>query len=134
MAKFLTDVQPVYAQPRERVVKSNTEIPFDTLWLTNSECFVSSVMLQSDDRTVLLVTEAVSDALEVPIEELPPLSESISLDGLDAIVSSGNDTDVAVTFSYAGLRVFVHSREFVYVRPTYENGSPERDRAFPSDE
>ncbi len=82
------------------------------------DTLVRKAMAQSDDRTLVLVTEAVSDALDVPMEDLPPLSETISLDGLDAIMGDGGADDVTVTFSYAGLRVFVHSEEFVYVRPT----------------
>lgn len=84
-------------------------------------------MSQSDDCAVMRVTEAVSDALDVPIEELPPLSESINVDGLDAVVSPGSATDITVTFSYASLRVFVHSQEFVYVRPTRETEPPAGD-------
>lgn len=86
-------------------------------------------MAETDDA-LILITEAVSDALETPIEELPPLSESINLDGLDAIVSASDAADVAVIFSYAGLRVFVHSDGFVYVRPTYEDDDPGVEGAF----
>lgn len=93
------------------------------------DTLVTAVMGQENDRTVVLVTEAVSDALEVPMEELPPLSEAISLDGLDAVVSH-SDTDVTVTFSYAGLLVFVHSAGLVYVRPTCDDGTPEVGGAF----
>lgn len=87
-------------------------------------------MVQDHDRVLLLVSEAVSDALETPIDELPPLSESIDLDGLDAVVSH-SAADVAVTFSYAGLRVFVHSDGFVYVGPTWEDRALELDAAVP---
>lgn len=88
---------------------------------------VHTTMAQHDDRALLLVSEAVSDALEVPIEELPPLSESINLDGLDAVVSQSDDAEVAVIFTYAGLRVFVHSGEVVNVRPTGEERAPTVD-------
>lgn len=87
-------------------------------------------MEEAYDQTLLLITEAVSDALETPVKELPPLSESISLDGLDAILSHTDPADVSVSFSYAGLRVFVHSEGVVYVRPAEEDGGPEFDRPF----
>ncbi|MGM0370889.1 MAG: HalOD1 output domain-containing protein [Halobacteriota archaeon] len=80
-------------------------------------------MAEHYDRVLLLITEAVSDMLGRPIEELPPLSESINLEGLDAVMSH-TASDVAVIFSYAGLRVFVHSEGFVYVRPMCEDGCP----------
>lgn len=75
-------------------------------------------MAQTHDETLLAVLEAVSNRLGTPVDDLPPLSESISLDGLEAVTESGKPDDVTVGFSYAGLRVFVHSGEFVYVRPT----------------
>lgn len=75
-------------------------------------------MAQTRDETLIAVVEAVSNRLGTPVEDLPPLSESISLDGLEAVTGSGDYDDVTVEFSYAGLRVFVHSGEFVYVRPT----------------
>lgn len=87
-------------------------------------------MSEQVDRTVFLVSQAVSDALETPIEDLPPLSESIDLDGLDAVVSRTDVADVTVTFSYAGLRVFVHSEGIVYVRTAAEDGEGERGAPF----
>lgn len=80
-------------------------------------------MAPRDDRALMLLAEAVSDALEAPIEELPPLSESINLDGLAAVVRQGDAADVTVIFSYAGLRVFVHSGGVVYARPTDGDGT-----------
>jgi hypothetical protein len=70
------------------------------------------------------IAEAASDALETPMEELPPLSTAIDLDGLDAVITNSQSNDVTVTFSYAGLRVLVHSSNTVYVRPLR---SAERD-------
>lgn len=89
-------------------------------------------MAEPDDQALVLVSEAVSDALETPIEELPPMSKSINLDGLNAVLNHTSTTDVAVIFSYAGLRVFVHSDGFVYVRPTGTDGEPQLDDVFPS--
>lgn len=86
-------------------------------------------MARNADRALVLVTEAVADALDVGIDELPPLSESISLDGLDSIVSE-RAADASVTFSYAGLRVFVHAEGLVYVRPTSESGTAGPDGGF----
>ena len=87
-------------------------------------------MGQNSDRALILVIEAASEALEVPIEDLPPLSESINLDGLDAVVNYSEDAEVTVTFSYAGLRVFVHSSGLVCVRPRWDDGTPRSDGAF----
>lgn len=72
------------------------------------------------------MVEALSDALETPVEELPPLSEAVSLDGLKAVVNHSASEDVTVSFPYAGLRVFVHSGGVVYVRPLAGQGTPER--------
>lgn len=69
------------------------------------------------DEPLMAVAEVVSDALETPIEELPPLSESVDLEGVDRLVTDHPSHDVTITFSYAGLRVLVHSGPTVYVRP-----------------
>lgn len=79
----------------------------------------------SVDDALMPVVEALSDALETPVEELPPLSEEISLDGLQAVMNHSGSEDVTVTFPYAGLRVFVHSRGIVYVRPLAGPGASE---------
>lgn len=70
----------------------------------------------------MTVTETVSDALETPIEDLPPLSNAIDIDALDSLVTStdGGSPEVTVTFTYSGLRVHVHSGQIVYVRPVSE--------------
>jgi len=65
------------------------------------------------------IAEAVSDALGTRIEELPPLSHAIDLDGLDAVITNDQSDDVTVTFSYAGHRVLIHSSNTVYVRPLH---------------
>ena len=45
--------------------------------------------------------------------------ETVTSDSIvDAIVSSGSPADVLVSFTYAGLRVYVHSPDTVYVQPT----------------
>lgn len=65
----------------------------------------------------LPVIEGVSDALETPMEDLPPLSDAIDLDALDTVASSDPPADVLVTFAYAETRVLVYSQDTVYVRP-----------------
>lgn len=63
------------------------------------------------------ITEAASEVLETPAETLPPLSDTIDVDGLEALITDNPTHDVTVTFAYAGLRVLVHSDRTVYVRP-----------------
>lgn len=63
------------------------------------------------------VSETVSEARGESVEALPPLSEAIDTDGLDATVTNERSHDVTVIFSYAGMRVLVHSDSTVYVRP-----------------
>lgn len=70
------------------------------------------------------MVEALSDALGLPVEELPPLSQSISVDGLDALLNGEDTEDVTVSFRYAGFRVVVHSDGLVYVRPLETEGLP----------
>lgn len=65
----------------------------------------------------VLITETVSEALGEPMEALPPLSNAIDLDGLDAIVTDDPSHDVTITFSYADMRVLIHSGSTIYVRP-----------------
>lgn len=72
------------------------------------------------EEIILRISEAVSEALEIPIYELPPLSDVIDPDGLDAIVSTTEDASsraVTVRFEYAGLELFIHSDDIIYVQP-----------------
>ena len=87
------------------------------LCITNSGTLHREHMKPPPDEITLSITEAVSDALGAPVEELPPLSRSIDLDGLETLVSDERARDVTVTFSYAGLQVVVHSADVVYVHP-----------------
>lgn len=64
-----------------------------------------------------MVVQAVSDALGTPVDELPPLAETINPDALGAIVSNDPPSDVTVSFSYAGRQVLVREGKTVYVRP-----------------
>jgi hypothetical protein len=80
------------------------------------------------EEICVTVTETVSDALGEPVDALPPLSESVDTDGLDALVTSERAHDVAVTFSYAGMAVLVRADATVYVRPQRDPvaGAPDR--------
>ena len=71
------------------------------------------------------VTEVVSDALEKPVDDLPPLSRVINPDALNRLVSSNTSTrspEVTVIFEYASLKVIIHSQEVVYARPIDDGG------------
>ncbi|WP_080510579.1 HalOD1 output domain-containing protein [Halorubrum kocurii] len=80
-------------------------------------------MRESSEEPLLTIAESVSEALVTPIEELPPLSQSIDLEGLAAIVTEDRSHDVTVTFSYADHRVLVHSNNTVYVCPIQNDNS-----------
>ena len=71
------------------------------------------------------VTEVVSDALEKPVDDLPPLSRAIDPDALDRLVSSNTSTqspEVIVVFEYASMEVIIHSQEVVCARPIDDRG------------
>ncbi|VTT88149.1 hypothetical protein DM2_1483 [Halorubrum sp. DM2] len=73
------------------------------------------------------MSETVSDALDEPVDALPPLSDAIDTDGLDAVMADDGDQDVTITFSYAEMFVCVRSDSTVYVRPqrSFEERSPD---------
>lgn len=70
------------------------------------------------------LAEAIFGSLETPASELPPLSDAIDLDALEALVPAEGPPDVTVAFSYEGLRVFVHSGGVVCVRSTHREDWP----------
>jgi hypothetical protein len=77
-------------------------------------------MRATTDQPTETVTEVVSDALEKPVDDLPPLSGAIDPDALDRLVSSNTSTQspvVTVVFEYASMEVIIHSQEVVYARP-----------------
>lgn len=78
---------------------------------------------EQKEQLLLSLVDTVSDAQETPMEELPPLNDSIDLDALNGLVTDDQSSDVAVSFEYDGLRVLVRSRETVYARPIREDGS-----------
>ena len=45
----------------------------------------SGFMREASDETLMTITETVSDALNTPMEQLPPLSRSIDREGLNTI-------------------------------------------------
>lgn len=81
-------------------------------------------MARSPEEICVTVTETVSDALETPVEDLPPLSNAVDIDALETLVTATTDDaspGVTVSFTYSGLEVLVHSGELVYVRPVYDH-------------
>lgn len=91
-------------------------------------------MAESPEEITVTVAETASDALGTPIEELPPLSEAIDLEGLEAVVArptEGRSSCVTVSFSYAGLRVLVRSGHTVFVQPISDRNEEAPDRTHP---
>jgi hypothetical protein len=87
------------------------------------------------DKLTIRISRAASVALETPIEELPPLSEAINPDALESLIvptPTDSASNVTVTFSYAGLHVFVQTDNTVYVRDIREIDEPP-SRPFPTD-
>ena len=90
----------------------------------------SGSMKESLEEPLVTIAEVVSDVLDTPMEELPPLSQSIDLEGLHAVVTNDGSHDVTVTFSYAGHRVLVHSNNTVYVRPIQNDNTDRWNTAY----
>lgn len=77
-------------------------------------------MDQASDEITLRVTETVADALNKPIEDLPPLTTVVDPDALAAILSptpTSSPPSVTVAFRYAGVRVLIHRGAIVYAQP-----------------
>ena len=89
-----------------------------------------SSMKEPLEEPLVTIAKVVSDALNTPMEALPPLSQSIDLEGLDAVVTNDRSHDVTVTFSYAGHRVLVHSNNTVYVRPIQNDNTDRWNTAY----
>lgn len=60
-----------------------------------------------DEAVSTAVVEAVSEASETSVVDLPPLYESVDPDALDTLFS-GEQTPDCLTFEYAGYLVTVH--------------------------
>lgn len=99
---------------------------FVSVSLTKHEAPVWTFMGMSPDDVLTTVTELVSDATGRPIEDLPPLTTALDPGAFTELVT--NSHDVAVTFTYAGQRVFVHSETAVYVQPIYDEEDVSVDR------
>lgn len=68
----------------------------------------------------VVIMETVSDALGKPPEELPPLSDAITpetLEAVDTIVANSPAADITVSFTYAEMHVIVRSENTVFVQP-----------------
>ncbi len=76
------------------------------------------------------VIEAVSEASGTPIEDLPPLPNSINIGAAADIVTDEPSHDVTITFAYAGMRVLIHSNATVYVSPIRDEGSTSVDKTY----
>lgn len=66
------------------------------------------------------VSDVASDALRIPVNDLPPLANAVDPDALGALVSPRGDlqrSDVRKSFDYAGLEVVVQSGPIIYARP-----------------
>lgn len=77
-------------------------------------------MAQASGEIPQIVAETVSEAKDIPVEELPPISTVIDPDVLESILSSPETEptpEVMLTFEYAGLRVFAHPGYIVDARP-----------------
>jgi hypothetical protein len=60
----------------------------------------------------LATVSAVAEAKDADPMELPPLFDSINPDDLDGLVTGANhDTDLSITFEYAGCRVTIDDGE-----------------------
>lgn len=87
-------------------------------------------MGQSREEITIPIVEAVSDARETPIEELPPLTGSIDPDALETLVDDDRYQGLSVTFAYAGLRVVVHSGDTVYVGSLHDETADPRSSTY----
>lgn len=74
------------------------------------------------------IAETAARTLERPIDELPPLSDSINLDAVETLLGDDSSEDVTITFPYAGHRVLVHSGETVYIRPIRDEQEGSKQR------
>lgn len=76
------------------------------------------------------VIEAVGEALETPMEDLPPLSNSINIGAVADLVTDDPSHDVTITFAYAGMRVLIHSNTTIYVSPIRDERSTPVDKTY----
>jgi len=86
---------------------SRSKSPGDTI--------VRSYATEDDEAATTAVLEAVSLSSGVPLLELPPLSEAVDPDGLNALCRN-QGTGARVEFDYAGQTVVVREDETIAVR------------------
>ncbi|MDS0475656.1 HalOD1 output domain-containing protein [Natrinema sp. 1APR25-10V2] len=65
--------------------------------------------LRDGDSATVEVARAVAAAEDTPLEDLPPLYETIEADALDALIERGED--IMVRFVYEGFDVLVTPTE-----------------------
>lgn len=75
------------------------------------------------------IVESASDSLDVPVQDLPPVSDVIDIEAVDRIVpDQEGESGATVTFHYAGLRFVVYPGKSVHVRPVATPGADPVDR------
>lgn len=79
------------------------------------DTIVRSYATEDDEAATTAVLEAVSLSSGVPLLDLPPLSDVIDPDGLNALCRD-QGTTAKVEFQYAGRTVVVHEDRMVEVR------------------
>ena len=85
---------------------SRSKSPGDTI--------VRSYVTEDDEAATTAVLEAVSLSSGVPLLELPPLSEAVDPDGLNALCR--DRMGARVEFDYAGQTVVVREDQTIEVR------------------
>lgn len=66
---------------------------------------------------VFPLVEAIAEAKDVAISDLPPLSDTIDLDALERLLADDQPDGLTVSFTHAEMRVVVHSADLIYVEP-----------------
>ena len=86
-------------------------------------------MERCPDELTISIIQAIADVLDRPVEDLPPISNSIDLGALDAIVPTDSTADVTVSFRYEDLYIVVRSGYVVYVQPINREDGMSQDIA-----
>lgn len=82
---------------------------------------------RQEQEIAVPVSETVFESLERRVDELPPLSDAIDLEGLDSSIPTEATPEVTVAIRYAGLRVVVHSGRAICVSADRSAGSDRPD-------
>lgn len=87
-------------------------------------------MDQSPDHIGVKIAEMAASHHGVPVDMMPPISETIDPDALEAMVNPGRADpapDLFLSFTYASLQVQLRSDEAIYVTPhSGESDGPNR--------